>query len=567
MEAKQRYQAWLDDPLIDPQTRQELVGLAENDEEIEDRFFRWVEFGTGGIRAKLGAGSNRLNIYTVRLVSQALANNLKDRKQTSGGVVIAYDSRRMSREFTQAASAVLVGNGIPVYVFPDLAPTPLLSYAVRHCRAAAGIMITASHNPPEYNGVKVYNYRGNQLLEKEASAISSRMAALSPEDVTVHPKPEASGLFRHVEESVVQSYYRRALAAAPGVRDSRDLKILYTPLHGTGARFIPEILRMAGFTAVSTVAEQMKPDGEFPTVSYPNPEDEEAYACAFRCAEKEDYDLIIATDPDADRMGVAVPQGAGWVLLNGNQIGVLLQDFILAASPARKARGAVVIKTIVTTDMVHAIAEKYGAEVETTLTGFKYIGELIDRLGEQGRRFMFAFEESYGYLAGTAIRDKDAVLASLLIAEAAAYYKQRGLTLLDRLKQLFQEHGFYLQGGCSYGFATSLEAERAAELISRLQGAPINAIGGEQVVEVLDYAHSRRVDLRTNRALPIDLPPERVLQWITREGSKVTLRPSGTEPKMKLYLEVRAASEREGKQRLAALQKAFDEIVRGALGA
>ncbi len=567
MEAKQRYQTWLDDPLIDSQIRQELLAIAADEAEIEDRFFRWVEFGTGGIRGKLGAGSNRLNIYTVRLVAQALANNLKSEGKAEGGVVIAYDSRRMSREFTQATAAVLVGNAIPVYVFPHLAPTPLLSYAVRHCEASAGIMITASHNPPEYNGLKVYNERGNQLLEEDARKISSQMAALRLEDVTVHPHPETSGLLRQVGDEVIQSYYKRLLDIAPRVEGGHDLKILYTPLHGTGARFIPEVLGKAGFTAVSTVAEQMEPDGEFPTVNYPNPEAEEAYEYAFGYGAKAHYDLIIATDPDADRMGVAVQGAEGWVLLNGDQIGVLLQDFILANLPPQEACGAVVIKTIVTTDMVHAIAKKYGAQVETTLTGFKYIGELIDKLHEQGRQFVFAFEESYGYLAGDAVRDKDAVLASLLIARAAAFYKLRGETLVERLKQLYQEHGCYLQGGCSYGFATSLEAERAAELISQLQTTPIAAIGAEQVIEVLDYARGRRVELGTNQERVIDLPHERVLQWITREGSKVTLRPSGTEPKMKLYLEVRAESKAQGAERLAALQRSFDEIVKGGLGA
>lgn len=567
MEAKQRYQTWLDDPLIDSQTRRELLTIVDDQAEIEDRFFRWVEFGTGGIRGKIGAGSNRMNIYTVRLVTQALANNLKAEGNTAGGVAIAYDSRRMSREFTQAAAAVLVGNGIPVHVFPALAPTPLLSYAVRYCGASAGIVITASHNPPEYNGLKLYNGRGNQILEDEALKISSQMAALSLKNVTVHPDPETSGLWRQTGEELIQSYYRRLLEIAPTVQGGHDLKILYTPLHGTGARFIPEVLRKAGFTAISTVAEQMAPDGEFSTVNYPNPEDAAAYQLAFQYAKQERYDLIISTDPDADRMGAAVPRGEGWMLLNGDQIGVLLQDFILANLPPQKAGRAVVVKTIVTTDMVHAIAEKYGAEVQNTLTGFKYIGELIDVLPQQGKEFVFGFEESYGYLAGDAVRDKDAVLASLLIARAAAFYRRRGLTLLDRLEQLFQEHGYYLQGSCSYWFATSIEAQRAAELITELQAAPITAVGSEQVVEVLDYARGRRVELGTNRASLIDLPKESVLQWITEQDSKVTLRPSGTEPKMKLYLEVRAATKAEGEKRLAALQQAFDEIVKAGLEA
>lgn len=567
MEAKERYQSWLTHPLIDPTTKEELLSIEADRGEIKDRFFRWVEFGTGGIRGKIGAGSNRMNIYTVRLVAQALANNLKTQGKTAGGVVIAYDSRRMSREFTVAAAAVLIGNEIPVYVFPAIAPTPLLSYAVRHCQASAGIVITASHNPPAYNGLKVYNERGNQLLEVEALKISSQMADLGLEDVIIESNPEGSPLWRQPQEDLIQDYYARLLQIAPVVAGGHDLKIIYTPLHGTGARFVPEILAKAGFGSVSTVAEQMIPDGEFPTVSYPNPEDEQAYELAFAYAKKQHCDLIISTDPDADRMGVAVPQRGQWTLLNGDQIGVLLQDFILANLAPESLDRAVVVKTIVTTEMVDSIAAKYGAEVQNTLTGFKYIGELIDILPLEGKEFVFGFEESYGYLAGDAVRDKDAVLASLLIARAAAYYRTLGLTLLERLEQLFQEHGYYLQGVCSYGFATSLEAERGARLIADFQDKPITAVGAEQVIEVRDYAGGRCVELRTNKVSLLDLPKESVLQWITAQGSKITLRPSGTEPKMKLYLEVRAATKAQAEKRLESLQKAFDEIVKAGLEA
>lgn len=567
MDALQRYQAWLQDPLIDSATHEELRKLADNQGEIEDRFFRWLEFGTGGLRGTVGAGSNRMNVYTVRLVTQALANNLRSEGKAAGGVVIAHDSRHMSREFTLAAAGVLVGNGIPVYVFPDLAPTPLLSYAVRYYQASAGIVITASHNPPEYNGYKVYNERGNQMLTEEASKISTQMGQLGLESVQVHRQPEDSPLWHWLDEEVIQSYYQRVLEISPKVENTESLRVLYTPLHGTGGRFVPEILEKAGFSQVATVAEQMIPDRNFPTVSYPNPEDPAAFQLAFEYAKKAPFDLILATDPDADRMGCAVWHEGQWVLLNGNQVGVLLTDFLLGQLGAEQLKRSVVVKTIVTTEMVRPIVDKYGGEVRDTLTGFKYIGTLMDVLPQEGKEFIFGFEESYGYLAGTAVRDKDAVLASLLVAQMAAHYQKQGLTLIDRLAELMKEHGYYLQDLVSYSFSTSREAEKSREFIKELQTTPITSIGQEKVAKVLDFQASRELDLQNQEAKEIHLPKEGVLQWITEQGSKVTLRPSGTEPKMKLYLEVCASSEEQAKARIKQLKQAFDEMVRQGLEA
>lgn len=567
MEATKRYEAWLQDPLIDENTKAELQALAGKQDEIEDRFFKWLEFGTGGLRGRLGAGSNRMNIYTVRLVTQALANHLKAQGKADGGVAIAHDSRRMSKEFTEAAASVLVANGVKVYVFPDVAPTPLLSYAVRFYRASAGIVITASHNPPEYNGYKVYNERGNQMLTDEAMGISSQMADLGLDNVSVDENAKENPLWTWLGEEVLQAYYQELLEIAPKIDNPENLRILYTPLHGTGGRYVPEILQKAGFTQVSAVPEQLEPDGNFPTVSYPNPEDPEAFELAFAQAKTEAYDLIIATDPDADRMGVAVDQHGKWVILNGNQVGVLLADFLLAHLEPEQAARSVVVKTIVTTEMAQGIAVKYGAEVRDTLTGFKYIGTLMDELPAEDREFIFGFEESYGYLAGTAVRDKDAVLASLLIAQVAAYYQAQKLTLVDRLGELFAEHGYYLQDLVSYTFATSLEAERSRQFIGELEQKPIASIGGEKVVEVLNYGTSCRLDLRTHKETPILLPKEGVLQWITEKGSKITLRPSGTEPKMKLYLEVQAPEGEDAEKRLLKIKEAFNELVRSGLEA
>jgi phosphoglucomutase len=324
---------------------------------------------------------------------------------------------------------------------------------------------------------------------------------------------------------------------------------------------------MAGFSKVSTVEEQMAPDGGFPTVRYPNPEDPESFNLAFAQAKVDPCDLIIATDPDADRMGVAVHHNGGWILLNGNQVGVLLADFLLSKLEADQAKRSVVIKTIVTTEMVRPIAKKYGAEVRDTLTGFKYIGTLMDRLPDENLEFIFGFEESYGYLAGMAVRDKDAVLASLLIAQVAAFYQGQGVTLVDRFEELLAEHGYYLQDLVSYSFATSLEAERSRAFIKRLEKEPIKTIGPEKVVEVLNFGTSRRLDLRTQEKTAIALPKEGVLQWVTEEASRVTLRPSGTEPKMKLYLEVLGHDRQNAEEKLLQIKEAFDKLVQSGLEA
>lgn len=565
MDSRQRFTAWLEHPLIDSETKDELRRIAHDPTEVEDRFFKLLEFGTGGLRGKIGAGMNRMNVYTVSLATQALADVLKRQGQAHAGVAIAYDSRHMSREFAETAAGVLVGNGIPVYVFKELAPTPLLSFAVRYYKAGAGLVITASHNPPEYNGYKVYDYKGNQLLTDGALAVSRQMSELSLEDVNTARDAQTSSLWTDLGEEVIQEYYKAVAQIAPFSGADSDLRILYTPLHGTGGRFVPDVLHNAGFKYVKTVEEQMVPDSSFPTVRFPNPEEAASFKLAFRYGEKESFDIILATDPDADRVGTAVWDDGEWVLLNGNQVGVLLADYILQRLPDSIRKKAVVIKTIVTSEMIEPIAEKYGVEVMNTLTGFKYIGALIDVLEAQGKQFVLGFEESYGYLAGTAVRDKDAVLASLMIAQVAAFYKEQGLTLVRRLDQLMQEHGYYLEGLRSYSFGSSMEAQRAKEFIAELRTTPIATIADERVVSVLDYGKSTRLDLDTGKTSTIDLPAEDVLQWITAQNSRVTLRPSGTEPKMKLYYGVRADTREEAEKRLKDIEQAFDAMVRGGL--
>lgn len=566
MDAKAQYEAWLANPLIDEATKAELTSLQDR-AELEDRFYKWLEFGTGGLRGTIGAGTNRINVYTIRLATQALADTLNEAGMDGRCVVIAYDSRHLSREFAEAAAGVLVGNGIPVYLFPEVAPAPLLSFAVRYLQGAAGIVITASHNPPQYNGYKVYNQYGGQILSDAAEQISSRMASLTLEEVQFDPQPLESSLLRLVKDEVVEEYYRQILAAVPPLEHDGQLRILYTPLHGTGGSYVPEVLRRGGFGRVSTVPEQLQPDGRFPTLSSPNPEDAQAFELAFAQAEEEECQLIIATDPDADRMGVAVRHGGEWVLLNGNQMGVLLADYLLSRTKPEQLQGGVLVKTIVTTEMIMPLARKYGVEVRNTLTGFKYIGALMDELAKEGRRFMFGFEESYGYLAGTYARDKDAVIASLLAAQAAAFFAQQGLDLVERLEQLFAEHGCFLQDLASYSFATSLEAERSRRLVQTLRENHLSSLGGERVQEVRDYGRGVAVMAATGEEQPIDLPREDVLQWLTETGSKVSLRPSGTEPKIKLYLEVQGCSRKEAEQRLQSLKAACHELIRQGLQA
>lgn len=565
LEALERYNAWLQNPLIDERTKEELRRLAGNAAEIEDRFFKWLQFGTGGLRGTIGAGTNRMNIYTIRLVTQALATILKAEERAGGGVVIAHDSRRMSREFTQAAGEVLVGNGIPVYVFPEVAPTPLLSFAVRQLQASAGIVITASHNPPEYNGYKVYNEQGSQILGPEAERISAEMTSLGLEDVLFEESAQEHPLWTWLGDALIEEYYQALLDIIPGLEGAGELGILYTPLHGAGGRFVLDVLRRAGFTKVRAVEKQLTPDGEFPTLSSPNPEDPEAFQLAFQEAEVQPCDLILATDPDADRLGAAVRQGENWVLLNGNQLGVLMADFLLSRLPAERLARGVIVKTIVTTDLIQPLARKFGVEVRSTLTGFKYIGALIDELPAEGKEFLFGLEESYGYLAGTHVRDKDGVLASLLVAAAAAYHRSRGATLVDRLEELFAELGYYAQDLVSYHFATSLEAERSRSFLARLAQSPPESLGSERVVEMLNYRTGIHLDLRTGSHREIALPREGVLQWLTEKDSKVTIRQSGTEPKMKLYLEVKGAAAQEAQARLAELKASFDQLVQEGL--
>lgn len=559
-----RYQAWLNDPLIDEATKEELRGI-QDEKEITDRFYRDLEFGTGGLRGVMGAGTNRLNAYTVGKATQGLANWLLGQTKGTGAAasaVIAHDSRNLSPEFTLDAALVLAANGVKTYVFPSLRSTPQLSYAVRALKASTGIVITASHNPPEYNGYKAYGSDGGQLIPEDAEQVIAaiklvtgfeQVKRMSREDA------EAQGLLvwlgaeadnQYTDTVVEQSLNAELLKSGLG----DQFRVVFTPLHGAGNIPVREVLKKAGFTNVHVVSEQEQPDGYFSTVKSPNPEEREAFTLAIKLAQEVGADIIIGTDPDCDRMGAVVKNNKGeYVVLTGNQSGALMVNYVLSQL---KERGqlpdnGVVIKTVVTSEMGADIALSYGAAVENTLTGFKYIGEKMTAYEQSGERtFLFGYEESYGYLTGSYARDKDAVVASLLICEAAAYYSSQGKTLYDVLLELYAEHGVYLEGLESRTLKGLDGVQQIAGIMNDWRNQPPTDVNGVKVEQVLDYLGG--VD---------DLRPENVLKYLLADGSWFCLRPSGTEPKIKVYFAVRGQSTEQAASSLEELRTAVMERV------
>lgn len=551
--ALERYRAWLADPSIDEETKRELRALEGQEQEIADRFYRELEFGTGGLRGVMCAGSNRMNAYTVGKATQGLANWLLGRKARPS-VVIAHDSRRLSDAFALTAAEVLAANGIRAYLWPGLRPTPQLSFTVRHLGADAGIVITASHNPPEYNGYKVYGPDGCQLVPDLAAEVTGRIRevkSFAEVKRMARAEAEAAGLIVWLGEREDRAYHETVAAQSlrPELMKSgaaSELSIIYTPLHGAGNVPVREVLKLAGFGNVRVVAAQERPDGDFPTVKSPNPEEREAFAMAIEQAKREGADLIIGTDPDCDRMGAVVKNERGeYVVLTGNQSGAILVHYLLTAlreSGRLPANGAVV-KTIVTSEMGADIARSFGVRVDNTLTGFKYIGERMTRYEQTGEAtFLFGYEESYGYLAGHYARDKDAVVASLLIAEAAAYYKRQGKTLYDVLLELYETYGYYFEALESRTLKGLDGVRKIRDIMEDWRSAPPAEVAGVKVERMLDY-------------LPgLDgLPPENVLKFMLADGSWFCLRPSGTEPKIKVYFAVRGTKREEAESMLERL--------------
>ncbi|MBQ7542395.1 MAG: phospho-sugar mutase [Clostridia bacterium] len=538
------YRLWLEKTEDNAAVQNELRAVAGNDEEILDRFYRNLEFGTAGLRGVIGAGTNRMNVYTVNQATQGLADYLHSAFDEPS-VAIAYDSRNGSEEFARGAAGVLAANGIRVYIYPELVPTPMLSFAVRELSCSSGIIITASHNPAKYNGYKCYDPNGYQMTDEAAAATYAFIRKTDMfEGVRTMPFDEGlkSGMIGYIGADVVEKFYARVLTQQinPGVCADAKLRVVYTPLNGTGNKPVREILRRIGQTDVAVVPEQEYPDGNFPTCPFPNPEIREAFNCALALAGKQGADLLLATDPDCDRVGIAVLDGGEYKLMSGNEVGVLLTEYILSC---RKANGTlpkdpVVIKSFVTTELVAKVAQKYGAETRSLLTGFKYIGELITKLEAAGEadRFLVGMEESYGYLAGTHARDKDAVVASMLITEMAAYYKTQGMTLIEKMQALYREHGMYRNSLLNFAFEGASGMEKMLSLMQDLRAAAPKQIAGLSVTAVSDYLSRETVDTATGAVTPIDLPRSNVLRYMLPGGSGVIVRPSGTEPKIKVYI-------------------------------
>lgn len=509
-----------------------------SDEDKKEAFYKDLEFGTAGLRGILGAGTNRLNVYTIGKVTKGLALYLLAHKKSGVTVAISYDSRNCSEEFARYAAAVLAECGIKAYITDKLQPTPYLSYMVRSLTCDAGIMITASHNPAKFNGYKVYGADGCQVTDNAATEIFSFIEGV--DTFSVRPadfdKAVASGAieFADVTRAYLDEVYKRSVGAA------RDVSVVYTPLNGTGASIVPQMFRERGFNNVTIVPEQAMPDGNFPTTPYPNPEKAEALRLAVELAKKTGADIVIGTDPDADRIGAAVKTGDGYRLISGNEMGVLLIDYIFSHAKALP-KNPVVVKTIVTTDLAARVAERYGAEVREVLTGFKYIGEVIKKLEQKGEgdRFVFGYEESYGYLSGTYVRDKDAVVASMLVAEMAADYLKEGKTLADVLDGIYSEFGKYYHRTVSFTYEGAAGAQKMREVLASVRNNPPAEIDGSAVVESIDYLTQTK----------FDLPKSNVLSFKAADGSKLIVRPSGTEPLIKVY--ITAAS--GGEQRIDAI--------------
>ena len=541
-----KYDLWRARATEDADVVAELNAVADNDAEIRDRFYRELAFGTGGLRGVIGAGSNRMNIYTVRKATQGLADYLNARYD-SATVAVSFDSRIKSDVFAREAACVLAANGISVHLFPQLEPTPVLSYAVRYYNCEAGIMVTASHNPAKYNGYKCYGPDGCQMTDSDAGDVLGYINQVDIfEDVKTmaYDDAVAAGKIALIPDAVLDSYTEKVLEQQvnPGIIAEAGLRLVYTPLNGTGNLPVREMLRRVGIQELTIVPEQELPDGNFPTAPFPNPEIRQAFECALNTAHSlpQPADLLLATDPDCDRVGIAVWDGSDYTLMSGNEVGCLLLDYCVSC---RKQNGTlpenpVVIKTIVTTNMAKSIANKYDCELRDLLTGFKYIGEQIGLLEKDGEesRYVIGFEESYGYLAGAYVRDKDAVVASMLIVEMASYYRKQGLTLLQRMEQLYQEHGFYRNALVNVAFEGEQGMHDMQKLMAGLRECPPKTIAGIPVVACADYGQRVATDLITGDRIPLTLPKSDVLAYTLEGGLGLIIRPSGTEPKVKAYI-------------------------------
>lgn len=563
---KEIYESWLNNPYIDEGTKEELRSIAGDEQEIKERFYMDLEFGTAGLRGIIGAGTNRMNPYVVRKATQGLANYIKGVGKADQGVAIAFDSRRMSPEFAQEAALCLAANGIKAYIFESLRPTPELSFAVRKLGCVAGINITASHNPPEYNGYKVYWEDGAQITPPHDSGIMAEVKAISEySEATMKTMDKdaavAAGLYQVIGQAVDDAYMEELKSQVlhmDAIKETaKDLKIVYTPLHGTGNIPARRVLKELGFENVYVVKEQELPDGNFPTVSYPNPEAAEAFELGLKLAKEVDADLVLATDPDADRLGVRVKDKNGeYHDLTGNMSGCLLANYEIEQRKALKGlpEDGALIKTIVTTNMADAIAKYYGVKVIEVLTGFKWIGQQILRFEQSGKgTYLFGFEESYGCLIGTHARDKDAIVATMALCEAAAYYKTQGKTLWDAMIDMYEKYGYYKDAIKTVTLKGIEGLAKIQQVMNNLRENPPKKIGDYQVLSFRDYKKDTITDLATGQVKATGLPNSNVLYFDLNDDAWVCARPSGTEPKLKFYYGIKGNSLEDADQKSAAL--------------
>ena len=568
-----KYQEWCENPYFDEETRNELKNIAGDEKEISDRFYKDLAFGTGGLRGVIGAGANRMNIYTVRKATQGLANFIIEENGREKGVAIAFDSRNMSPEFAEEAARCLCANGIRTWLFESLRPTPELSFALRELGCIAGIVVTASHNPPEYNGYKVYWEDGAQITYPKDEQIITRVNAIT--DLTTvktmsRKEADESGLLQIIGEEIDASYMEalKKLVLNPEVikEQAKSLKIVYTPLHGTGNLPVRRVLSELGFEQVIVVPEQEKPDGNFPTVSYPNPEDKKAFALALELAKKVNADLVLATDPDADRLGVYAKDSktGEYMAFTGNMSGMIICEYELSQ---RKEKGMLpedgaIVTTIVSGNMSQAVAKEYGVDIIETLTGFKYIGEQI-KLFEQNHNhtYLFGYEESYGCLVGTHARDKDAVVAVMALCEAAAYYKSKGLTLWDQMLVLFEKYGYYKEGLYTLTLKGQEGAAKIQEILKSFRSNPPKQIGEYKVLAFRDYEEDIIQNDVTGETTKTGLPKSNVLYFELEDQAWCCVRPSGTEPKVKLYMGVKGIDMQDAQNRLEQLTEAMTSLI------
>ncbi|MCY6353864.1 phospho-sugar mutase [Clostridium sp. ZS2-4] len=570
-----KYNNWLESKLIDNNTKEELKNI-KDEKELQDRFYKELEFGTGGLRGIIGAGTNRMNIYTVKKATQGLAYFLLSKyEEEEISVSIAYDSRIMSHEFAKEAALTLCANGIKVNFFESLRPTPMLSYAVRYLNSKAGIVITASHNPKEYNGYKVYGEDGGQVTDNTAKEITSFIEKVDDfsKVKTINMKnAKEAGYLKLIGEDVDRSYIEKVKSLVIRedlVKESaKELKIIYTPIHGSGNIPVRRVLNELGYEKVYVVKEQEMPNGEFPTAHYPNPEESEVFNLALKMANEIKPDIIFGTDPDCDRIGVVVKDDMGkYRVLSGNMMGTLLSHYILLSLKEKDKlpKQGVIIKTIVTTEITSKIAEKFGIEIINVLTGFKYIGEKIKEFEEKGdKNYLFGFEESYGCLAGTFVRDKDAVIASMLICEMALYYKKKGLNLYNALMDLYKQYGYYKEELVSIKLEGKEGVKKIARVLQHLRHSMKLDINNIKISKKLDYTTRIEKDLMNLTQKQINLPKSNVLKFILEDGSSFVVRPSGTEPKMKVYLSIVGNSIQEADEKMKNFKNHVMDIINTA---